>query len=68
MTIPFWHVDAFTGSVFGGNPAGVCLLDRWLQPSLMQRIQDWFSHLLASIFGIFGLVSVQAQRRSISSR
>ena len=38
MTIPFWHVDAFTGSVFGGNPAGVCLLDRWPQPSLMQRI------------------------------
>ena len=38
MTIPFWHVDAFASSAFGGNPAGVCLLDRWLQPALMQRI------------------------------
>jgi len=38
MTIPFWHVDAFAGSVFGGNPAGVCLLQRWPQPALMQRI------------------------------
>jgi predicted PhzF superfamily epimerase YddE/YHI9 len=38
MTIPFWHDDAVAGSVSGGNPAGVCLRDRWLQPSLMQRI------------------------------
>ena len=38
MTVPFWHVDAFAGSAFGGNPAGVCLLDRWPQPALMQRI------------------------------
>lgn len=22
-------VDAFTDQVFGGNPAAVCLLDRW---------------------------------------
>ena len=38
MTIPFWHVDAFASSAFGGNPAGVCLLDKWLQPALMRRI------------------------------
>ena len=38
MTIPFWHVDAFATSAFAGNPAGVCLLERWVQPALMQRI------------------------------
>ena len=36
MTIPLFHVDAFTERPFAGNPAAVCLLpswkeDRWLQ-------------------------------------
>src|SRR5271163_1342963 len=36
MTIPLFHVDAFTDRLFAGNPAAVCLLpawkeDRWLQ-------------------------------------
>ena len=36
MTIPLFHVDAFTDCPFAGNPAAVCLLpswkeDRWLQ-------------------------------------
>ena len=30
MKIPYYQVDAFAGSVFSGNPAGVCLLDEWL--------------------------------------
>ena len=35
MTIPLFHVDAFTDRPFAGNPAAVCLLpswkeDRWL--------------------------------------
>jgi predicted PhzF superfamily epimerase YddE/YHI9 len=38
MTIPFWHVDAFTANAFGGNPAGVCLLESWPAPALMQHI------------------------------
>ena len=38
MNIPFWHVDAFASVPFSGNPAGVCLLEKWLPPSLMQRI------------------------------
>jgi PhzF family phenazine biosynthesis protein len=29
VAIPFYHVDAFTRSAFGGNPAGVCVLERW---------------------------------------
>ena len=36
MTVPLFHVDAFTDRPFAGNPAAVCLLpswkgDRWLQ-------------------------------------
>jgi len=38
MKIPFYQVNAFTGSGFKGNPAGVCLLDRWLDDNIMQQI------------------------------
>lgn len=31
-------VDAFTDTVFTGNPAAVCLLDQWLPDDLMQNI------------------------------
>ncbi len=31
-------VDAFAQQVFQGNPAAVCVLDKWLTESLMQRI------------------------------
>lgn len=31
-------VDAFTDKVFGGNPAAVCVLDKWLSEELMQNI------------------------------
>jgi len=31
-------IDAFTDKLFGGNPAGVCLLDSWLADSIMQSI------------------------------
>jgi PhzF family phenazine biosynthesis protein len=36
MTVPLFHVDAFTDEPFAGNPAAVCLLadnrdDRWMQ-------------------------------------
>ena len=34
----YYLVDAFTDTLFSGNPAGVCLLDRPLSPELMQRI------------------------------
>ena len=30
VKIPFHHVDAFTRDAFGGNPAGVCPLEQWL--------------------------------------
>jgi predicted PhzF superfamily epimerase YddE/YHI9 len=38
VRIPFWHVDAFAGQAFSGNPAGVCLLESWPAPAVMQRI------------------------------
>ena len=34
----YYVVDAFTDSVFGGNPAGVCLPEGSLDADLMQRI------------------------------
>jgi PhzF family phenazine biosynthesis protein len=38
MLIPFYQVDAFTDRLFGGNPAGVCPLDKWLPDDIMQKI------------------------------
>ncbi len=38
MGIPYYHVDAFTGSLFSGNPAGVCLLADWLPDGVLQSI------------------------------
>ena len=31
-------VDAFTNKVFSGNPAAVCILDKWLNDETMQKI------------------------------
>jgi len=33
-----FQVDAFTGTVFGGNPAAICVLGGWLDDALMQSI------------------------------
>lgn len=38
MKIPIYQVDAFTSEVFSGNPAAVCLLDRWLDDKILQAI------------------------------
>ena len=38
MTIPLAWVDAFSDAPFGGNPAGVCLLDKPLDEARMQAI------------------------------
>ena len=34
----YYVVDVFTDKVFGGNPAGVCLLDEWLPDGTLQNI------------------------------
>jgi PhzF family phenazine biosynthesis protein len=38
ITIPYFHVDAFTSRVFSGNPAGVCPLDQWIDDATLQHI------------------------------
>lgn len=38
MKLPFYHLDAFTRRAFGGNPAGVCPLERWLDEQTMLAI------------------------------
>lgn len=38
MKIPMFQVDAFTRKVFGGNPAAVCVLDKWLGDETLRSI------------------------------
>ena len=38
MRIPIYQIDAFTARPFGGNPAAVCPLERWLDDGTMQAI------------------------------
>jgi predicted PhzF superfamily epimerase YddE/YHI9 len=38
VRIPYFQVNAFTKTAFGGNPAGVCVLEQWLEHALLQRI------------------------------
>lgn len=38
MDLPIYQVDAFSGSVFAGNPAAVCPLTSWLPDEKLQAI------------------------------
>lgn len=38
MRIPLYQVDAFAHAAFAGNPAAVCLLDRWPDDAVLQAI------------------------------
>lgn len=38
MRIRIFQIDAFTSRVFGGNPAAVCPLERWLETPVLQAI------------------------------
>lgn len=38
MTLPIYQVDAFTSRLFGGNPAAVVPLERWLPDAVLQAI------------------------------
>lgn len=38
MKLTLYQVDAFTETLFEGNPAAVCILDSWLPYTLMQNI------------------------------
>lgn len=38
MKIHIYQVDAFTDTIFKGNPAAVCPLEKWLPEEMMQKI------------------------------
>jgi len=38
MKLTLYQIDAFTSKLFGGNPAAVIPLDRWVDDDLMQRL------------------------------
>ncbi len=38
MDVPYYQINAFTDDPFGGNPAGVCVLDAELPEALMQKL------------------------------
>ncbi len=38
MEIPYFHIDAFATKAGHGNPAGVCVLDCWIDDEIMQTI------------------------------
>jgi PhzF family phenazine biosynthesis protein len=38
MKQKIYQIDAFTNAIFGGNPAAVCILSKWLSDALMQHI------------------------------
>lgn len=38
MKQKIYQIDAFTDTLFGGNPAAVCILDTWLPDDTMQKI------------------------------
>jgi PhzF family phenazine biosynthesis protein len=38
MKITTYHIDAFTDKIFTGNPAVVCVMDKWLPDALLQQL------------------------------
>jgi PhzF family phenazine biosynthesis protein len=38
MELPIFQVDAFSSSVFSGNPAAICPLEEWLPDAVLQAI------------------------------
>lgn len=38
--VPYYQVDAFAERAFSGNPAGVCLLEKWLPDEALQQIAE----------------------------
>ncbi len=40
MRIPMYQVDAFASELFSGNPAAICLLDRWPEDKALKAIAE----------------------------
>lgn len=53
MQADFFQISAFAGTAFGGNPAGVVLLDEWLDDIRLQRIAAEIN-LAATAFLVMG--------------
>ena len=49
MKIDYYHIDAFTDKTFSGNPASVCVLEKWLPEESLQVIANE-NHLPATAF------------------
>jgi PhzF family phenazine biosynthesis protein len=52
MKIPYYHVDSFTDELFGGNPAGVCILADRLSDKAMQQIAAENRHSQTAFVGL----------------
>lgn len=60
MTLDIFQIDAFTTKVFGGNPAAVCPLDKWLSNDILLNIAKennlaetaYFIHKKDNVFGL----------------
>jgi predicted PhzF superfamily epimerase YddE/YHI9 len=46
-----FQIHAFTSTVFGGNPAGVCLLDTWPTDTVLARIAHDFGPSVTAFLG-----------------
>ncbi len=75
MSIPYYHVDAFTGALFAGNPAGVCILSAFLADNIMQKIAAENRHsetafVVRRADGDFDLrwFTPEVERRSVRAR
>ncbi len=59
MKFPIFQIDAFTNSLFGGNPAAVVPLKSWLPAEMMQKIvmENNVSETVFYVeeYGVFGL-------------
>ena len=40
MKLKIYQIDAFTKTIFGGNPAAVVPLESWLDDAVMQKIAE----------------------------
>lgn len=40
LTLPYWHIDAFTDRPFAGNQAAVIVLDQWLDDATLAAIGE----------------------------
>ena len=38
MKLTLYQIDAFTDTIFGGNPAAVIPLEKWISEGLMQQV------------------------------